>query len=81
MVPAIVRIIQRDGCAVICSNCIGGVPDSEGKCAVLIIWMNSLPCSAEDEINAWTRDGSLIVWHDGIEEIITGHRRRIPGRK
>ncbi len=43
--------------------------------------MDSLRASLEEEINAYTRDGALIVWHDGMEDIMTGHRRRIPGRR
>lgn len=49
--------------------------------AVLVIWMNSLRFSAEDEPNPYTRDGALIVWQNGIEAVMTGHRRRLTGRK
>ena len=33
------------------------------------------------EIDAYNREGSLIVWHNGQEEIMTGHQRRVAGSK
>lgn len=32
-------------------------------------------------MNEYTRDGALIVWHDDMPDIMTGHRRRISGRR
>ncbi|KAF8623044.1 hypothetical protein AX15_006550 [Amanita polypyramis BW_CC] len=57
----IVRIVQQDGWAVVCSTCAGGYSDDDGE-----------------EVDAYNQEGSLIVWNDGREEIVTGHRRKLP---